>query len=116
MQVAQLLVGADGIHVGVDTITRLDVILSQRQAFPFSQRVNHFGLGVAQVLDREGDCTLNAVQVVVDTHPLQHKQRGRDATQTQLGREIKLEKLLNLLDTQLGLAHVEEGLVSFGKN
>ena len=68
VQIAQLFVGTDGIHIGIDTIARTDAVFGQGEAFPLCQRVNHFGLCIAQILDREGYGTFHTVQVVVDTH------------------------------------------------
>ena len=107
MEVAQLLIGTDGIHVGIDAIARTDVVFGQCQSFPFGQRVNHFGLGIAQILDGEGNGTFHSVQVVVDTHTLQHEERGGNTAQAQFRRQVLLEKFLDLFDAHLGLFQIE---------
>ena len=37
VQIVQLLIGADGVHVGIDAVARLYLILGQRQTLPFGQ-------------------------------------------------------------------------------
>ena len=44
MKVIQLLIGTDSIHIGIDTIARLNGIISQRQSFPLCQRVHNLSL------------------------------------------------------------------------
>ena len=108
VQVVQLLVGTDGVHVGIDAVARLHLVLRQRQTLPLRQRVNHLGTGVAQILDGERDGTLHPVQVVVDAQTLQHEQRRRHTAQTQLRGQVLLEKLLNQFNTLLRLLHVQQ--------
>ena len=107
VQVAQFFVGTDGVHVGIDAISRRDMVVGQRDTFPLGQRVNHFGLLVAQILDGERYGPFHPVQVIVDTHSLQHEEWGRDTAKPQLRREILLEKFFYLFDAQFGLFHVE---------
>ena len=114
VEVAQLLVGTNGVHVGIDTIPRTDVIVGQGQSFPFSQGVNHFRLGIVQVLDWESHGAFLSAQVVVDTHPLQYEKRCGHSSETQFRREVLLEELLYLFDAQLGLFHVEYRLIISG--
>ena len=44
MDVVELLVGAYGVHIGIDAVSRFDVVFSQREPLPFGQRMNHLGL------------------------------------------------------------------------
>ena len=85
MEVIQLLVSTNGVHVGVDAVARLNVIFGQGQALPFSQRVYHLCLSVAQILYWEGHGALHAVEVVVYAETFQHKQGSCDAAQPQFG-------------------------------
>ena len=111
MKVVELLVGADGVHVRIDTISRLHLVFGQSQSFPFRQRVHNLGLSLSQVLDGERDRTLHAVQVVVDAKAFQYEQRCRDAAQPQFRAQVLLEKLLDQLDSLLRLSHVEHSPV-----
>ena len=70
VEVIQFLIGADGIHIGVDAVATLHLLLGQSQSFPLCQRVYYLGPLLAHVLDRERHGAFNAVQVVVDTQPL----------------------------------------------
>ncbi len=116
MQVVQLLVSSDGIHIRIDTISRLNFVFSQSQSFPFRQRVYHLSLSVAKVFYRERHRTLHAIQVVVDTQTLHHEQRSRDTLQSKLCRKVLLEEVLYLLYAQLGLTSVEQRFVTIRFN
>ena len=111
MQVVQLLVSTDGVHIRIDAIAWLYLVFGQRQALPFSQRVNDLSTSIAQVLDGERHCTLHTIQVVVDAQSLQYEEWSRHTTQTQLGRQVLLKELLNHLNTLLCLLSTEQGLV-----
>ena len=104
----QLLVPADGVHVGVQTLAGLEVIALEGHALPLGQGVDHLG-GLFHAVDIKGDRALHAVQVVVQAglggdeqgggHPVQPKGAG------QLVREQPLQQadgLLRLIDGQQG--------------
>ena len=111
MQIVELLISTDGVHVGIDTITRLYLILSQRKTLPLGQRVNHLSLRISQILDGERHSTLHTVQVVVDTQSLQHEQRSRHTTQPQLCGEVLLKEFLDEFDTLLRLLRIEQRFI-----
>ncbi len=83
VDVVQFLVGADGVHVGVQPVSRGDLVGPQFHAFPFGQRVHHLGPAFAQIADRERHGALHAVQVVVDARARKDEQRRCDAAQAQ---------------------------------
>ena len=116
MEVIEFLVGTDGIHIGIDTIARLYLVLCQRETLPFSQRVHHLGLGVAQILDGETHRSLHTIQVVINAQSLQHEERCRHAAQPQLRRKVLLKEILDQFDTLLRLFCVEQRLVHHGLN
>ena len=112
VQIAQLFVSPDSVHVCVDAISRLNAIFGQRQTLPLRKRMHHFGLRIAQVFYREGHSTLHTIQVVVDTHSLQYKQRCRDTAQTQFRRKVHLKEVLNLFNAKLRLLQIEQGSIA----
>ena len=71
----------------------LDAILGKRQPLPFGKRMDHLGSFVAKGFHGERHGTLNTVEVVVDAHAAEHKQRCSDTSQTKLGAEILLEEV-----------------------
>ncbi len=81
VEVVHLLVGADSVHVGVDAAARLYVVFCQCESFPLCQRVHDLSLRFAHVLDRKSHRTLHTVEVIVDTQPLQDKERSGDTAQ-----------------------------------
>ena len=108
MDVAQLLVGADGVHVSVDAVAGLHVILGKGQALPLGQRVHHFGACVAEVFDREIHSAFFTAEVVIDAQTAQHKQRGGDATEAQCRGKIVGKKLFDNFNALLRGVHVEQ--------
>ena len=111
VQVIQLLVRAYRVHICIDAIARLYLILCQRESLPLGQRVHHLSLGIAQILDGEGDGTFHTIQVVVDTKSFQHEQGSRHTSQSQLCREVLLEEILNQFDTLLRLLGVKQRFI-----
>ncbi len=116
MQVVQFLVSADGIHVCIDSIAWLDGILRQSQSFPLGERMHDLCLRLPQLLDRKGDRTFHAVQVIVDTQSLQDKERGGYTTKAKFCGKVLLKKLLDQLDTHFCLAHIKQSLISYRFN
>lgn len=116
MEVVQLLIGSDGIHVGINAKAWFNMVFGQRESLPFSQRMNNFCLGVTQVLDGERHRALHAIEVIVDAQALHHKQRCRHTRQTQFGCQILLKEILDQLNALLRLMLVKQGLVMLRSN
>ena len=111
MEVVHLLVGAYGVHVGIDAVARLDVVFGQCEAFPLGQRMDHLGLLVAHVAYGEADGPLDAVEVVVDAQSFHDEEWGGDAAQPQFCRQVLLEEFLDELDALLGLSCIEQSAI-----
>ena len=69
MEVPQLFVGTDSVHIGIDTVTFFDLIIGKGKAFPFGKRMDDFCFRIVQILDRKRDSAFRTVQVVIDSHP-----------------------------------------------
>ena len=113
VDVVQLFVGADGVHVGVESVSRGDLVGSELHAFPLGQRVHHFGTAFAQVADRERHGAFHAVEVVVDARARKHEQRGRDAAQAQAAGQHVGKNLFEVGDGLLHRFGSEFGRVLF---
>ena len=103
MDVVEVLVGPQGVHVGVDAAAGPDAELGQLDAFPFGQGVNDFGFPLVHAPDGEGDGALHAVEVVVEAGPGEDDHGRRDPQQGELGGEIDLEHVLDGLDGFFGI-------------
>ena len=112
VQVVKLLVGAYGVHVGIDAVARLHLIVGQGEPLPLGKRVHHFGAGVAKVFDGERHGAFHSVEVVVYAEAFQHEQRRGDAAQAQFGGKVHLEKFFYQFYPLLRLAHIKQGLVA----
>ena len=113
MQVIQLFVGADGVHVGIKTVTGSDAVSSEFHSFPLGQRMHHLGAAFTHIFDRERNRPFDAVQVVVDSRPGQHEKRRGDPAQIQFGRQRFLKAGFNRLDGLFHHLRNEFGLVLF---
>ena len=108
MQVAQLLVCANSVHVGINAVAGLHIVFGEGETLPLGQRVDHFGPGIAQILDGEIHSALFAAEVVVDAQTAQHKQRSRDATEAKRGGKVIGKELFDDFNALLGGVHVEQ--------
>ena len=112
MQVVQLLVAADGVHIGHNALTGAEAVLVQGVALPLSQTVDDLGLFVqAGHIERNG--ALDAVQVIVQAAALHDKQGSRDALEVQRHAELLLKDRLDETDGLLGVIQTQKALVSF---
>ena len=85
VQVVQLLVSADGVHIGDDAVALGHLVLSQRHTLPLCKRVYHLGLSLGHILYGKCHGALRSAQVVVHAESLQHKERCRHTAQAQFG-------------------------------
>ena len=111
VEVVQLLVPADGVHVAVQALAHMEVVVLQSLALPLGQGLDHLG-GDAGVLDVEGDLALHAVQVVVQAGGGLHEQGGRDAAQVQRRAQGVGKQPLDRADGPLGVVQVQGGRVA----
>ena len=98
MQIVQVLVGAKGIHIGVDASAGLDSKLGELQSLPFGQRMHHFGLLFSHILDGEADGPFYPVQLVIQTGVGEDNHRCGNPQKCKLGREVVLKHILHALD------------------
>ena len=84
VDVVQLLVGTQGVHVGVDAAPGGDAQLRELGALPLGEGVHDLGLPLVHVLDREAHGALDAVELVVEAGPGEHDHRSGHAQQGQL--------------------------------
>ena len=110
VEVVQLLVAADGVHVAVQALAHPEAVVLQGLALPLGQRLHHLCFGAA-VLDVEGDLPLDAVQVVVQAGGRLQKQRRGHAVEVQRGAERVCEQPLHRADGALGVVQVQRGRI-----
>ena len=107
MHVVQFLVAADGVHIRVKALARIEIVPLQGQPFPFGQGMDHLGLAPAQSRHVESDGTLYAVQVVVQSGIAGNEQRRGYAFQIQFGGEFRLKSPAYVFDGALGVVLVK---------
>ena len=101
------LVAADGTHVSVQTLADGEAVFLQSKALPFRQRLNNLGLASLLLQYIEGNRTLYAVQVVVQTRGRVHKQRSGYAKKIQTLCEKILKEILHNFDGNLCFMQVQ---------
>lgn len=100
VQIIQLLVAADGVHVGVNALAGVDVVAIERHALPLGQRMDDLRVGV-RAGNIETDRALHAVEIIVQAGGrLDEKRRGH-AAQIQFAGERILKHALNQADGAL---------------
>ena len=113
VEVVQILVPADGVHIGVQALARVELVTLQGQALPLGQGVDHHG-GVVHPPDVKGHRALHAVQVVVQAGGGRHEQGGGHPVEAQGPAEPVLEQALEQADGLLGLIDAEQGGIPLG--
>ena len=113
MDIVDLLVPADGVHIGVKPLADIEIIVFQREPLPLREGMHHLR-GLPDRRDVEPDRTLHAVQIVVQARILPHEEGGGHAAQIELDGEVHLEGPLDIVDGQLGLVDGQPGAVVFG--
>ena len=107
MNVVGDLIAADGTHVGVQTLADGEAVFLQSKALPFRQRLNHLGLAALLLQYIEGNRTLYAVQIVVQTRGRVYKQRSGYAKKIQTLCEKILKEILHNFDGNLRFMQVQ---------
>ncbi len=89
------------------------MIFLQSPALPFGKRLDNFQLFSGQILGIKGNRTLNAIEIVIETARLCHKQRGTDPGQIHFFSEFPLECITDILDCFLRMTHIQRRLIIF---
>ena len=76
MQVIQLLIGSECIHIGIDTIAGPNIIVPQHHPLPFCKRHYNFSFFVSKIFHLEANGFLKSVKVIIQPGPFQHKKWG----------------------------------------
>ena len=116
VDVVDVIVRTDGVHVGVKTRARCETVVCQGHALPFCKALHDLHRSIAHVAHGEADRPLDAVEVIVDTAVGTHEERGCDARKLQLTRKLALEGVLDELDRPLCQPLVQKRPVVFGND
>ncbi len=98
VDIVKFLVGTDGVHVGVQSESGVDIVNPELHSFPLCKRVDDFGSAVAKRFHGESHRTLRAVQVIVKSRSGEHEKRSSDAPEIQRRGKFLLEILFDSLD------------------
>ena len=109
--IEHILVAADGVHVGIETLSGIEVVAVERHALPLGEGLHDLRL-LAGLQDIERDRTLIAVEVVVQAAGLLEKQRRGHAKQVQVRGELILKQTLEQADGLLRIVNAEQALVA----
>ena len=112
VQVVQLLITADGVHIGHKALTGAIAVLVQGIALPFGKAVNNLGL-LIQAGNIERNRALHTVQVIIQTAALYNKEGSRDALEMQCHAKLFLKDRFDQADGLLGVIQPQQTLVPF---
>ena len=107
--VVQPLVRADGVHVRVEPIARLEAELAELMRFHLASDCTISARAPGMSLHGEGHRLFDAVQVVVDARAALDEQRGGHAGEVQLGGQVQFEEILEGLDGAFGFTNTDHG-------
>ena len=110
-----LVVPADGRHVRVHALARVEPVAAESGTFPLRQRLDHLGRPV-DVQHIEFDFALDAVQVVVDAAGRGDEQRAGDAAKVQRMPNVLLKRVAREFNSRLGLLRRQFGDITFGED
>ena len=91
VEVIQVFVATDGIHVCVETVAGRDAVSTQFHAFPLGQRMNHLCITVAHATDGKFDSTFHTIQIIIDAGSGEDEQRGCHTAEAQRLRQFLLK-------------------------
>ena len=113
VDVVQLLVAADGVHVGIESMAYGEAVPLEGQALPLRQGVDHLGL-LADGGDVKGNGALIAVQIIVQTRGIRDEQGCGDPLEIQGVLELGLEVVFDVGNGTLGVVGIQDGLIALG--
>ena len=111
MQVVQLFIPADGVHIGIDALARVKIVAEQGHALPLGQRLHHLRVH-ARRRNIKADRAFHAVQVIVQAGGGFHKQRRGHALQIQRLGQMILKSTLDQADGGLGFIKAQLRLIT----
>ena len=115
MEVVQLLITADCVHVRVETFARFKPVALQGISFPFREGLNYFE-GLARYRSHiELYRPLNSVQIIIKTGCLINEKRRGYSLEIHLTTEFFLKCIPDKLDCCLCLAHSHVRIIRFRK-
>jgi hypothetical protein len=82
MQVVELFISTNSIHVCIDSVIRFYLVLSKRETLPLGKGMYNLSFLVAKVFDREGNGAFHTVKVIIDAEALKHKEWGSHTSQS----------------------------------
>ena len=115
VEVVQLLIPADGVHVGIQALTHGELVAVQGHALPLGQGVYHLGVPPNGGYVK-GDGALHPVEIVVQAGGCLHEQRGGHPAQMQRTAQGVLKQAVEQTDGLLGIVQVQAGGVPLGDN
>ena len=110
MEVIQLFVTANGVHIGEETLADIELVTLERKTLPLGKRVHDLCVD-ADVGNIEGDGALNAVEVVVQTGVFIHEQRSGNPAKIEGIAQIHLEIALDEFNGALHFINRQRGVV-----
>ena len=77
MKVIEVFVSSDGVHIGVDAVSRLDSVFAECHSLPLCKGLYDFHFQFVNILKCKAYSSFRAVQVVVETGLRVNKKRCR---------------------------------------
>ena len=111
VQVVQLFIAANGVHIGIQAVAGIKPIVTQGLALPLGKALHHLAL-FAAVQHIKLHRAFYTVQIVVQAGAHFHKQRGRHTVQAERAAQIILKQAFDQADGTLCIIQVQHGLIA----
>ena len=113
MDIVQLFVPADGVHIGVQAVAQGEVVPLQGQPLPFCQGMDYLGIH-SHSGNIEGYRPFHTAQVVIQTGALGDEQRSGNALQVQRLGKLLLKGFFDIGNGPLGVVGIQNGGIILG--
>ena len=100
VEVVDLFVAADGVHIGEKSLAGVELIALECQTLPLRQRMDDLRV-YTDVGDVEAHRTLVPIQIIIQTGILLHKKGGGHSAQIQRIAQIDLKVTFDKFDSAL---------------
>ncbi len=114
MEIIQLLVPADGVHIGVKAGPGGKAVGGKGHPLPLGQGLDNLDLGAADVQNIELDRALHPVEVVVKSCLGTHEKGGGNPGEVHGVGQLGFKEILSGFNGHLGLQKIQLRKVLFG--
>ena len=116
MDIVQLLIPADSVHVGVKAVAGVEAVALEGQALPFGQGVDHLAHGSLYRRNIKGHRPFHAIEVVIEAGVSVYKEGCGDPAKVQRQLQVLLKAALDKFNGPLHVVTIQGRPVALGND